>query len=197
MNALVDMKLYLPIILFVGTGCISNSTIVSKSYSPHRCEYFVAEIGNEFLNQSHIHQNSLSETVATNSNIIREKVYLNSAADAWRDAQTSGYIGGGFTGFEAANLAGSSGRITPKCSREEMKAGWFDPADLTNNYSPLIVDLAATVNGKTYEVYTAYSPDTELRYKFRKPIFQQHVSAAREKAYLLLMEQVNEDQPAN
>jgi len=129
--------------------------------------------------------------------IICEAIHLNSAADAWRDAQTSGYIGGGFTGFEASNLAGNEGRIPPKCSRDEMKAGWFDPVDLTNNFSPLIVDLAVEVNGKTYEVYTAYSPDTELRYKFRKPIFQQHVHAAREKAYSLLMEQINKAQTFN
>ena len=59
-------------------------------------------------------------------NIIHKKIHLNSAEDAWRDAQTSGYIGGGFTGFEAASLAGGQGRITPKCSRDEMTAGWFE-----------------------------------------------------------------------
>ena len=179
------------------TSLQGNNVPSVLSVWPQNCNYFVSEISTNFIDETSASQIKSTKRRQKQPNIIHEKIHLNSAADAWRDAQTSGFIGGGFSGFEAANLAGSSGRITPKCSRDEMKAGWFDPADLTNNYSPLIVDLAANVNGKTYEIYTAYSPGTELLYKFRKPIFQQHVRAAREKAYLLLMEQVNEDQPAN
>jgi len=179
------------LILFILlAGCSTRPGYKTISVYPQSCEYFVAEISFELSDRSLLNVTSPFQEENVDLQVIHEKILLNSAADAWRDAQMSGYVGGGFTGFEAANLAGSQGGPTPKCSRDEMKAGWFDPADLTNNYSPLIVDLSVEVSGEIYEVYTAYSPDRELRYKFREPIFEQHVKAARRKAYSLLSEQI-------
>ena len=164
------------------------------SLKPQKCDYFIAELDSKYIFE-------LSEPTGwlrfDDSKLLKNFVHLNSAADAWRDAQQSGFIGGGYSGFEAANLAGPKGVPTPKCSREEMEAGWFDPADLTNAHSPLIVDIAVEVEGKTYEVYTAYSPDTELRYKLGKPAMERNVKAALEKAHRILAEKIDADQAAS
>lgn len=52
--------------------------------------------------------------------------------------------------------------IEPKCQRAQMKGGWFDPADLENNYSPITVEIAVVFRGAEYSATAAQSP----------PIFQ-------------------------
>jgi hypothetical protein len=46
----------------------------------------------------------------------------------------------------------------PRCERERMRGGWFDPSDLTNNTPPVTVDLDVTVFGQD----VAISPDVDF-----------------------------------
>lgn len=51
----------------------------------------------------------------------------------------------------------------PRCDREKMVGGWFDKGDLSNEYSPLTVEIELTFGGKRYAVTSAYSPRVELQ----------------------------------
>lgn len=54
------------------------------------------------------------------------------------------------------------GRQKPRCARAKMPLGWFDPAELTNEYSPLIVQIEAELDGRPLTVHTAYSPSVSI-----------------------------------
>jgi hypothetical protein len=51
----------------------------------------------------------------------------------------------------------------PRCDREKMVGGWFAKSDLSNEYSPLTIDIDITFGGKRYSVTSAYSPTVELQ----------------------------------
>jgi hypothetical protein len=48
--------------------------------------------------------------------------------------------------------------LKPKCSKEEMNGGWFDPADLNGNVSPVTQDISIELFGKIYSANFAISP---------------------------------------
>jgi hypothetical protein len=50
----------------------------------------------------------------------------------------------------------------PKCSREDMAAGWFDMSELANANSPMIVEIAGSVDGKPVSGRAVHSPAREL-----------------------------------
>jgi hypothetical protein len=57
-----------------------------------------------------------------------------------------------------------------RCKREEMEAGWYEPNDVTTPYSPFIVELTVSVDGKTHEVRVVHSPETEVGPSFGEPL---------------------------
>ena len=50
----------------------------------------------------------------------------------------------------------------PKCAREKMAGGWFSPGELTTHWSPLTVELTATVDGRPLAVHAVFSPPKNL-----------------------------------
>lgn len=63
-----------------------------------------------------------------------------------------------------------------------MKAGWFEPDDVTTPYSPFIVQITLTIDGQTHSVRGVYSPDRELSAAFGVPDTAAAVFAAIRKA---------------
>jgi len=49
-----------------------------------------------------------------------------------------------------------------KCSKEDMAAGWFDMSELTNANSPMIVEIAGTLDGRPVSGRAVRSPAREL-----------------------------------
>lgn len=48
-------------------------------------------------------------------------------------------------------------RTRPSCSHDRMQAGWFDPADLEFQTSPIIVEIEISVDGTIFHVDSARS----------------------------------------
>lgn len=72
--------------------------------------------------------------------------------------------------------------VGSRCKREEMEAGWYEPDDVTTPYSPFIVEVTLTVDGKTYEVRSVYSPDKEVIPGWGDPDASAALFAAMKKA---------------
>ena len=58
-------------------------------------------------------------------------------------------------GALSAGLAGNGAK--PPCGHDRMKAGWFDPADLDYETSPIVVEIEALVDGKQVHIDAARS----------------------------------------
>jgi hypothetical protein len=85
-------------------------------------------------------------------------------------------------------FAGKSGLIPSafkaagdSCPEEKTTGGWFDPAETTTPFSPIIVQIEATMDGRTRSVRTVYSPSEEL-YGFGEPAASEALFAAMRKA---------------
>jgi hypothetical protein len=101
------------------------------------------------------------------------------------------------SGFSSVGLYGVGGDpsgikekivIRPSCTQEKMKGGWFDPADLTNNISPIIIDLDITLDDRAYRVNSAYSPFVDLYSYTEDPIADAEAQKAAAKANQRLVE---------
>jgi hypothetical protein len=81
-----------------------------------------------------------------------------------------------------------------KCSREDTKAGWYQGSEVTNISSPIVVELNASVDGKSYETRSVYSPETELNPFFSKDKnAPAALAAALKKANAALIAQISAD----
>ena len=69
-----------------------------------------------------------------------------------------------------------------QCAREKMEAGWFEPNDVTTPYSPFIVEISLSVDGRAHQIRSVYSPDQELAPAFGKPETATAMFAAIRKA---------------
>lgn len=49
-----------------------------------------------------------------------------------------------------------------KCSKEDMAAGWFDMSEIANSNSPMIVEIAGSLDGKPVSGRAVHSPAREL-----------------------------------
>jgi hypothetical protein len=88
---------------------------------------------------------------------------------------------GGDTGLVAAVMRG----MGANCPREKMKAGWYEPNDITTPYSPIIVEINADLDGVAYTVRSVYSPDSEY-WALGKPEAAPSLFAALDKAHQAL-----------
>jgi hypothetical protein len=68
------------------------------------------------------------------------------------------------------------------CPREKMKAGWFDPAELTAERAPLIVELTALLDDKPHDVRVVYTPTIAMWGRLTKPDELAEVRLAMRKA---------------
>jgi hypothetical protein len=63
--------------------------------------------------------------------------------------------------------ANTSRKVGSRCAREKSEGGWYEPADLTTPYSPLISEFTGTCDGKPLTIRVVYSPEVDLRGKFK------------------------------
>ncbi|MDP3855872.1 hypothetical protein [Phenylobacterium sp.] len=84
--------------------------------------------------------------------------------------------------------------IRAQCKREEMQAGWFEARDITNNYSPIIIEMDFSLGDRVYLVRSAYSAEVEPWDVFepRKstPIIAAIVQHAMAKAHVAVADEV-------
>jgi hypothetical protein len=90
-------------------------------------------------------------------------------AESWKAGVGPGLISGAI----------GEGKVhKPKCAREKMAAGWFDPSEITNGNSPVVVEIALSVNGKPIAVRKVLSPAKELmKDTFVKPMEPDEIAA--------------------
>jgi hypothetical protein len=95
------------------------------------------------------------------------------------------------------SLKGEGSGQRPKCKREKMAIGWFDQADLTNNFSPIVADIDITFRGKDYKINAAYSPPMEIpsaSAKSELPEWVAGIQAVMAKANARLIEAIKADE---
>jgi len=92
-------------------------------------------------------------------------LYLNFANRAKSSAWTIGFTGGlgGQFGLLGAAIGGGLGSFFEpgkgsSCSREETPEGWYEASEVSSDASPLIVQLTATLDGKSYSVRVVQTP---------------------------------------
>ena len=95
----------------------------------------------------------LSPTVLHKYSIFQNKAYF-----ATLPQKNGGLIGG--IVYSMTMPPGEGQR--PKCEKEKMAGGWFAPADLSNDHSPITIDIDITFAGTKYSITSAYSPSIEL-----------------------------------
>lgn len=133
------------------------------------CDFGVISVGDDFLTQQGIETDrigTLQKLVhAQAGNLLsgrtievsRYAISINGNAkmkgDSWNAA-----LGGGVISKVVAD--GKSRKS--KCGEDKMKSGWFGPGDLTSPYSPLVIEIAATIDGRPVSARGVYSPRREL-----------------------------------
>lgn len=68
------------------------------------------------------------------------------------------------------------------CKREEVAGGWFEPADVTTPYSPIIIEITVAIEGKKYSMRSVYSPEKEIEPAFGNPDSSSALFTAVQKA---------------
>jgi hypothetical protein len=142
----------------------------------------------------------LDASTGLNSLIVtRYDVFLNRAV-----AQRGFAVG--VAAASQGGYAAGGGPQRPSCERARMTHGWFDPSEVTTPYSPLIVEIAANANGRSYTVRSVYSPSLELSSQcnlcFGRPLLHEPEQlaafrAAMTKAHEALAAEINGDTAAS
>jgi len=79
--------------------------------------------------------------------VTRYRMYINSRA------QLRAQVNGMYTGVVPGMLAAAG----EGCTKEETSGGWFEASEVTTTFPPVIVEIEATLNAKTYSVRSVYS----------------------------------------
>jgi hypothetical protein len=95
-----------------------------------------------------------------NLDVSRWSIYFNNSALL----RGITYAGGGLVGAVAGEHIKKMGS---RCAREKSEGGWYEPADLTTPSSPLISEFTGPCDGKPLTIRVVYSPEVELRGKFK------------------------------
>ena len=83
-------------------------------------------------------------------------LYLNSGSVMRGTALFAGF--GAIGGLLGAFLKPEMGS---RCSREDTPEGWYSASEVSSNASPLIVQLTATLDGKSYSVRVVQTPSDD------------------------------------
>lgn len=76
------------------------------------------------------------------------------------------------------------------CPIEKTHGGWFDPATLEHPHSPIIIELAATLDDKPLNVRIVHAPPEELPGNFKHPEEARELAAAMREAAAALATQI-------
>ncbi|MEL7487783.1 MAG: hypothetical protein AAGJ87_11280 [Pseudomonadota bacterium] len=121
-----------------------------------------------------------------NLRIARYDMFLNAAA---RRRAAGEAIAAGAAGDFAQE---SPIEQRPACSRSAMPGGWFDPAELSNRNSPIVIEIDYSVDGTTRRFTTAYSPVRDLAAPLRRATLRVNATleAAMEVAHQRIITQL-------
>lgn len=64
-----------------------------------------------------------------------------------------GEVGKGYTGLVPDLMTHAGDR----CSKEDTGGGWYEASEVTTQFSPFVVQIQATLDGKTYSARTVFS----------------------------------------
>ncbi|GIU65962.1 hypothetical protein PsB1_0116 [Candidatus Phycosocius spiralis] len=88
----------------------------------------------------------------------------------------------------------------PRCDRERMHSGWFDPSDLTSNYPPVTVELDVSVFGQNYSINAAHSSEIVIETygvipMQKSPVFNAILQTTMDKANARLVKAIQANSP--
>jgi hypothetical protein len=89
------------------------------------------------------------------------RIIVNGNARA-KAFSVGGSLGGGAVAGAVEGAVASGKTKKAKCSREDMAAGWFDMTEISNSNSPMIVEIAGSLDGKPVSGRSVRSPAREL-----------------------------------
>jgi hypothetical protein len=143
------------------------------------CDYAVRQVGDKDVVPDRISllrdelNAAMGEQLAGKSLVVSHYgLHLNRAQAARNETYKA----------NAGLVTGLMKDVGSRCKREEMKAGWFEPNDVTTPYSPFIVEITLAVDGKTHAVRSVYSPDKDLSPAFSDADTTAALFAAMKKA---------------
>lgn len=157
------------------------------------CEYMVTRVSDKKMPVARLQQfqaevsAGLTGLHAGETLIVkRYAVYMNEGAQ-----MTASAIGAGVGGAIGGALAPK--RLGPKCSRDKMSAGWFDPSEVTTKKPPIIAEVTVQFRGKDYSARAAYTPAVGTGYYPTKPQQLADRIALYTSVNRLIIEQIQHD----
>ncbi|GIU67575.1 hypothetical protein [Candidatus Phycosocius spiralis] len=118
-------------------------------------------------------ENALAEAFpgqAGNLIIRRYDIYLNQEAESsaltWSVVTASFGLYGGYW---MEDVKAPKIWRAPKCGRDRMHSGWFDPSELTNNFPPITVEIDVNIFGQDYSINAATSSEMKIAYPGVRP----------------------------
>ena len=146
-------------------------------------------------------ENALAEAFPGKSGpliVRRYDIYLNQESESralgWAAARASVGI---YSSLGMPDVKASDIWRAPKCGRDRMHSGWFDPSELTNNFPPITIEVDVNVFGKDYLINSASSPEMSIPYLGvgASPAFNAMLQSTMEKANSRLIKAVQADSP--
>lgn len=115
--------------------------------------------------------------------VTRYRVFFNASRVEAGVASTAG----GPTEHAAAALL-----MPHDCTEVQTSGGWYSSSEVRTSRSPLIVEIDATLNGKSFAVRMVYAPEDELEGHFGERIWSGgQYSAEAMSAYLEALREAN------
>jgi hypothetical protein len=151
-------------------------------------------------------ENALAEAFPGRSGpliVRRYDIYLNQGSEVTTGVWSAA-IGGALGAAAASGGLVGSGDVNapkvwrkPKCDRERMHSGWFDPNDLTSNYPPLTVELDVSVFGQDYSVNAAHSSEMVIQPYgvMPSPVLEAILQTTMDKANARLVKAIQANSP--
>jgi hypothetical protein len=124
------------------------------------CNYWIWRIGDEQTTPNKITflKNNLANTLGDSVNqkeftIKKYDIFFNGQNNARGNAR-NGMALGIISGLVIDELE----KVGSNCPKEEMDGGWYDAKEITNNNSPIIIEILLTVDGHDHFARYVYSP---------------------------------------
>ncbi|WP_153067198.1 hypothetical protein [Steroidobacter cummioxidans] len=123
------------------------------------CNYGVHQVGDKRMVPDRLTLLGEDLNAAMGAQLAGKSLVLNRYAVHFNNAQA---LRNGVAKMNPGLIVDMLKGVGARCPRDEMKAGWFEPDDVTTPYSPFIVEVTLTVDGKAHSVRSVYSPDKEV-----------------------------------
>ena len=165
-------------------------TIVDSRPAPEReakiisllitsCNYGVRQIGDKNMVPDRVTLLSEDLNAAMGQELAGRSLVLNHYGVHFNHAEV---LRNGAAKANPGLITSALKGVGSRCKREEMTAGWYEPDDVTTPYSPFIVEVTLTVDGKAHSVRSVYSPDKEVIPAWGDPESAAALFAAMKKA---------------